>query len=503
VQRATPTGIPRGVRRAFVIGLGAVVALAWLLPDPIIDVDPAQYADVAARLARSGDWLHLRDFNGPFVNKPPLAMWLQAGCMLVLGPTPVAARFPSLVLALLLVLATWWLGLELGGRDLARRAALFVACSVPVFVMVADPKVDLALTVFSALAVAAFLAARRRGAWVIVGWGCTALAVLSKGPIGLVLVGAAVVPSRPTRTWWHLAGLLSGVALAVPFYAAQGGDDRWYLLWAQGPGRLFSLPNGVASLPGSEFHDSTTPLFVLHTALWAWLPMTPAVLLSLWRRQGPRELWWWLAVTCGVIALARFKLPQYLFWATPTAAVLAAGVEVPKWVSWAVSAVSAVLGALVLGLMFPAGALTTVGLGLVLLAPLAIIARVDRATALATSTLGFLVFFAVWLHPSLAAYQPAGAIAERLRGTTQSSLPLVGVAPSFSLSFATGVPLVPMSASEVPAGLALVSLEEARGFDELARFEQYHVSLPRWPFLHRATRASQVETLVLVRVTRP
>ncbi len=494
MQPPAPTGIPPRVRGALVSGVVAVAALSCLLTDPIIDVDPAQYADVAARLVRTGDWLHLRDLNGPFINKPPLAMWLQAAVMQVLGPTAVAARLPSVLLVLLLAFATWRLGVELVGREVGRRAALFVLCSVPAFVMVADPKVDLALTTFSALAVAAFLAARRRSGWVMAGWACTALAVLSKGPVGVVLVAVPVVVSRPTRTGWHLVGGLLALVVAAPFYLAQGGENRWYLLWSQGPGRLLS---------GSEFHDSTTPFFVLHTALWAWLPMTPAVLWALWRRSGPREVVWWLAVTCGVIALARFKLPQYLFWATPAAAVLAAGVEVPKWVSFSVAGASAVLGALVLGLMFPAGALVTGALVLGLLAPLAIIARVDRSTALAISTLGFLGCFAGWVHPSLTAYQPAAAIAERLKGHSQSTLPLVGVAPSFSLSFATGLPLVPMSASDVPSGLALVAADQVGDFEVLGRFEQYHVSLPRWPFLNEQTRASQLETLVLVRVTRP
>ncbi len=476
----------RGVLSLVVLG-----ALLALVADPIIDVDPAQYADVASRLLRQRDWLHLSDMNGPFINKPPLAIWLEAAAMKVLGPTDVAARVPALLLVVVLVLATAWVGSALRDRAFGWRAALLLGCSVPCFVMVADPKVDLALTAMSTAAVGAFL---RRGRWVVLGWVLTGLAVLSKGPIGLVLVASAVVPSKPARSWWHLLGAALGLAVVAPFYAAQSSGDRWYLLWSQGPGRLLS---------SAEFRDTTTPLFVVHTALWALLPMTPAVVVALWRRQGTRVATWWFLATLGVIALAAYKLPQYLFWASPAAALLAAEVELPKWCAAVLAGAAAVLGGVVLAVMFPVGVGASVAFAALLLAPAPLVRWGDRTVALAGSTLGFLVLFTVHVHGALTAYEPARTIADRLRREPpQDELPLVDVERTFALSFATQRTLRPVDLDELPPGLALVSvaaLARSSRLDELERYERFHVSLPRWPFLNASTRQDAVETIVLVR----
>jgi 4-amino-4-deoxy-L-arabinose transferase-like glycosyltransferase len=276
--------------------------------------------------------------NGPFINKPPLMLWTQAVTMSVLGPTSVAARLPALLFAILAVLGTFLVGRELVDRRHGAVAAALLGGSVAVHLGMADPKVDLALMAMTTWAIWAALASRRRPRLLLLAWLFAGLAVLAKGPVGLGIVVVALAPEwlrissppgeRARERGNHLLGFALFLAVAAPFYVAQNPDDARFLLWTQGFGRL---------LGQSAFHDSTTPLYFVHTGLWALLPMTPLLVVALGR--GAMRLWrertlpadvrrvpaWWFGITFVVISAARFKLPQYVYWVAPPAALLAAG----------------------------------------------------------------------------------------------------------------------------------------------------------------------------------
>jgi 4-amino-4-deoxy-L-arabinose transferase-like glycosyltransferase len=488
------------------------VSLALLLlclGDEVMDVDPAQDADVASRIARSGRWLQLEDFNGPFINKPPLMLQAQAVAMLALGPTSVAARLPALLFAMLAVLGTGLLGARLGGRALGLRAAGLLGTSVALHHMVADPKVDLALVAMTTWAVLAFVVARERPWVAVAGWGFTALAVLAKGPIGLAMVAFSQVHLLRSRPRLHLPAHLLGLglfaALVTPFYASRP-DSLGFLLWTQGPGRL---------LGASSFRDATTPLYVLHTAAWALLPMGPLAVLALWRRRGFPVATWWLALTCLAVAFAQFKLPQYVYWVAPPAALLGAqaleDLTLPRWPAVGLAGLAAALGVLVLGFAFPPSLVVGVGLGVALLVPVVVAARAPAQLGWATSTLGFLAVFHLWLHPSLLEFQPSrelGALVQQLEpGRTE--LPVLGAERTFSLAYYAQRALPPVSAEEVRVGL-LVTTDEGlaalsgagRVVEPVSSWPAYHVSLPRLPFLRASTRASVVKQVRLVRVVR-
>ena len=65
----------------------------------IFDRDEGLYSTAARQMLESGDWAVPR--IGPDVRyaKPPMLYWLQAPCIWLLGPTPLAARLPSALAA--------------------------------------------------------------------------------------------------------------------------------------------------------------------------------------------------------------------------------------------------------------------------------------------------------------------------------------------------------------------------------------------------------------------
>ena len=526
----------RGLVLVLVLCLSPALAS---LGDELMDVDPAQYADVAARIVSSGDWLHLEDMNGPFINKPPLVLWAEALAMEVLGPTSLAARLPALGFALLAVLGTFFLGLELADRRLGALAAALLAGSVAVHLGVADPKVDLALAAMTTWAIGAAVAARRRPRWMVLAWLFAGLAVLTKGPVGLGIVLLALVPElsrgvssglpgeRLRATGRHLVGVALFVAVVLPFYASQNPDAARYLLWTQGFGRL---------LGGGDFHDTTTPLFFVHTGLWALLPMTPLLIAALARgvtrlrreRTLPPDVRrvpaWWFGLTFLVISFSAFKLPQYLYWLAPPAALLAAD-ELLRWHDetlgrWRTGylALSVGAAALALGLLafaFPPPAALAAGLGAASLLPALawwLARKEERALRMgalaASSCVGFFAIFHAWLHPSLLEFQPWREV-----GAAVQSLPsgapvlLVDVPKTFALSFYARRTLRPASREDVAAEAPARFVVSAQSFEALRsagapvesvrRLPLYPVSLPRGPFLRASTRETQLEWLVV------
>ena len=322
----------------------AVVPALFGLSNAMQDVDPAQYADVSRRMLESGNWLDLRDMNGPFVNKPPMMFWAQAICMKVLGVGELAAHLPALLYGVLAVFGTFWAGRVLKDSRLGAIAATFVASSVAFHLMIADPKVDMPLMAFSTLAIAATYQSRTRPRAMWAAWVFAACAMLSKGPIGVVLPMLAVGPELIRREWHPsaslrarifsvkpLRGVLIVAALVAPFYVALwlhvGPEALHYLLWRQSAGKL----NGT-----SGYLNDTTAFFYLHTSLWAFLPFVPLTITGLVRRaiafaharalpgDPTRIVVWWLVLPMMLISASTFKLPQYLYWVTPAAALIAA-----------------------------------------------------------------------------------------------------------------------------------------------------------------------------------
>lgn len=532
----------------------AIAPAALGLGNQVQDVDPAQYADVARRMLESGDWLHLRDQNGPFYNKPPLTMWLQAAGMVVFGVDAFAARLPGLLFGVVAMLATFFIGRALGGERRGLTAAALTGAALSTHLMVLDPKVDTALTATTALAIALMLEGRRRpwlrpAAWVVAG-----LAVLSKGPIGLAIPVLALLPEvvRPTwseapstlarRLWsvWPF-GVVLAALVALPFYAATfdatGDQGVLYMLWYQGFGRLFGQ---------SGFLDDTTPLFFTHTALWAFLPFSPLLVWALGKRlvafvrarQLPgdpaRIPLWWFALVFVVISVSTYKLPQYLYPLTPPAALLVAealeGLEAAvaaRWARWLLllPALGLVGGALFFALSFPAGLPTVALWGAVLAAPLVGLTvwgrrleGEDRLVAtLALGTSGLLAFIAGAVQPALLELQPSKAIGALVRAVDPASpvLPVVFTPPSGSYSFYArrdATYLMPDGLKAVlEAGKARVAVvgpdgplealtSEGIAFEELASFQSYPTSRPSPKFLLARTRPETLATVRLLRV---
>ena len=221
--------------KTFVWALFAVftfVSLYALGLRTLVPPDEGRYAEMAREMFVSGDWITTRLNGIKYFEKPPLQAWMNAASFALFGVGDWQARLWTGLCGIGGVLLTGYTGSKVFGPRIGFYAALVLGSC---FYWVACGQInslDMGLSGMMTIALCALLVAQRDGAsarerrnWMLLCWAGMALAVLSKGLIGLMLPGGVlVVYTLITRDWklWtrlHLApGLLLFFAIATPWF---------------------------------------------------------------------------------------------------------------------------------------------------------------------------------------------------------------------------------------------------------------------------------------------
>jgi 4-amino-4-deoxy-L-arabinose transferase len=293
----------------------------------------ARYAEIAAHMVRSGDWMTPR-FNGiAHFDKPPLAYWASAASMAVLGIDEVAARLP-LVLASLATLAVVY---RAAADAMCPRAAIYAfltLLSSPLwFGLSRSLTTDLYLTLWIVIAVeTARRGTRPEGsrAWRIAAWAALGAGFLTKGPVVFLWTALPLLAwTAWTRSWRRAARLADPVGFAAFLLIAL----PWYLLEAaRRPGLMeYWLGRQVEGRVVAPYRGEVDPWWMyLGTLAWSagvWILPAVAGLSRLARdreRPGGRFLVAWVALPLLAFSLFPTKRANYLLPAMPGIA-LAAG----------------------------------------------------------------------------------------------------------------------------------------------------------------------------------
>jgi len=184
----------------------------------------------ARRIAVNGDWWHLFDNNGPFLNKPPLALWGIALFVKLLRADPRRRSvLPALLFGVVMLIAVARIGTLVWSRATGGPPVPPRRCWPAHWrsrVMVGDPKVDMAITAMSACAV-----------WMAFEGAAAAAGDLA----GMVVRRAGGSSPRGRSGWWRRVaavlprGAPSPVGLGRARHAALapvGGSSRWACLVA-------------------------------------------------------------------------------------------------------------------------------------------------------------------------------------------------------------------------------------------------------------------------------
>ncbi|MGZ5055871.1 MAG: phospholipid carrier-dependent glycosyltransferase [Methylobacter sp.] len=229
---------PVSFRQYGINGLIIVVAgFIWFLLlgyRDLIEPDEGRYAEIAREMLNSGNWVTPRLNGFKYFEKPPLQYWGSAVSMALLGETNAAARVWCSGLGFIGALWVSFVGGRIYGRSAGFYAFLFLISTVLYVGMGHANCLDMGVSALLIIAVGALVLAqsnrhqpRQERNWMLLAWAALAGATLSKGLIGLVLPGAAVVLyslwQRDWALWRHLhldKGLLIYFLIAAPWFVA-------------------------------------------------------------------------------------------------------------------------------------------------------------------------------------------------------------------------------------------------------------------------------------------
>ncbi|HKD38108.1 MAG TPA: glycosyltransferase family 39 protein, partial [Pirellulales bacterium] len=367
------------------------------------DDDEPRNAQCAREMYERGDPIAPTFNHEPRTDKPALVYWLMMASYAVFGVTEFAARFPSAVLGVGTVILTYHLGRLLFRPQVGLWAGLAMATNLMFGIAARAATPDSALIFFTTLALLVYVGTMtgwREGRFLL-NWrsilsgefaaafprswkGAAAvyapmsLALLAKGPVGIVLPCAGIglfllvscvrpqavtaMPERKTiftlsiyyarlaiahtaeyaswllraeRAMWPNVLVATMAAIALPWYLwvtiKTGGDwTRSFLLTHNLDRYLHAMEGHHGSI---FFH-----VVAIVVCFFPWSFILPAALAQLIRRVRTGDsagaagllLMSWIAVWFVAFSLSGTKLPSYVLPAYPALAV-ACGSWIADW----------------------------------------------------------------------------------------------------------------------------------------------------------------------------
>ena len=347
------SALSANVQRWLFVAVVLAYALALQGVRPLYSPDEGRYTNVAINMIESGDWLRPK-LHPEFEHwaKPPMTYWAVAASMSVFGRNEFAARLPGA----LAFAGTVLLMVRLGRRFVPVQPWLpALTYATFAFPPLAANLVttDTLLTLWETLQAVAFVelwwaaspAAERRAR--IVLWLAAALAFMTKGPPGLLILAACVLFAVTTAKWSGLRRLFAWDALLV--FVVVGG--AWYVDVAiREPGvlRYFLVEEVVNRVASDKMHRNAEWYGALKiyvpTVVLGMLPWLPLLVRTWWQRRSGfiarlraseemRLIACWLLLPLVVFTLARSRLPLYLLPLFVPLALMAARALTPLDIS--------------------------------------------------------------------------------------------------------------------------------------------------------------------------
>ena len=319
----------------------------------LIDVDEPRYAEAGREMLESGNWV-VPYFNYSVrFDKPIFFYWLEAIYMKIFGVNEFSARFPSTLCAFICVsvlfvfLKTFYdICFAVTGVILLMSCFEFAALS-------RFSVTDMTLASFISSAIFSFFLGYHKiinshrffnfqiaefSLWYILGFVFLALAVLTKGPVAIIILALIFLPFF----WWigrldyffksysFWIGFSFFLLLITPWYFmvhfATGGDFTKVFFGIHNLSRFTSVVSGHK---GSVFYFIPVIIigflpwtFFLPQAIFSLIKRGLKSLLSSTTEQVPWFCLWWFIVVFLFFSFSKTKLLTYILPIFPALSVI-------------------------------------------------------------------------------------------------------------------------------------------------------------------------------------
>ena len=319
----------------------------------LIDVDEPRYAEAGREMLESGNWI-VPYFNYSVrFDKPIFFYWLEAISMKVFGVNEFAARFPSALCALLCVSILFVFLKTFYDITFALTGVVLLMSSFEFAALSRFSVTDMALASFMSSAMFSFFLGYHHvlnshrffkfqitefSFWYITGFLFLALAVLTKGPIAIIILCLVFIPFFwwiekldyffKSNTFW--IGFFIFLFTIIPWYLmvhfATGGEFTKVFFGTHNFSRFTSVVSGHR---GSVFYFIPVVLigflpwtFFLPQAIFSLIKKGLRSLLSSTTEQVPWFCLWWFLVVFVFFSFSKTKLLTYVLPLFPALSVI-------------------------------------------------------------------------------------------------------------------------------------------------------------------------------------
>ena len=308
------------------------------------DRDEPRFTRAVVEMLETGNYL-IPTFNDEiWPDKPPLLYWVMSLPVRLLGPTEFACRFFGVIGSALACVLTFFIGRRLLGKQAGIWAMVILASTLLMLIVGTAATSDAVLLPFNIAVMAIFalsIGGKMRASHVIAVGCILGLAMLTKGPIGLMpapAIAAILWFDRKTRTNFWRDGLLIGVSLAIGFLI--------FIAWAipaniSTDGEFLRVFVGrhiiTRALKPMENHGGNFLLYlpyylpVIIVGFFPWTLHLPGAMSAviggrIGGKNGRILLLSWIVPAFVIMSLAATKLPHYILFIWPAIALAVAGV---------------------------------------------------------------------------------------------------------------------------------------------------------------------------------
>jgi len=321
------------------IAIGVILYCFKMGALSLTEPDEVFYAQTAKEMLQRHTWSVPYIFGQPQFEKPILYYFLLAAGFKLLGIGAATARIWSALFGILGMVLTYLLGKAIYNRGTGFIAALVLATS---FEYLSLSRAVLTDIVFSNLLLAClfsfyfgYLSPEKRTPWFLLSFAFSALATLTKGPIGIILplfiMFGFLLLRKELKIFFGkeiFQGIIIFVLVALPWY--------WWIYGKFGQqfiNEFFIRDNISRFFFVAEHINNDTWYYYVLTALGGFLPWSQFLVLGLvklrWRQsvltdegKGILFLVCWVAVIFIFFSLAKSKLISYVFPIFPALAIV-------------------------------------------------------------------------------------------------------------------------------------------------------------------------------------
>jgi len=252
--------------------IGALILFFFRLGMPTLEPwDEAWYGAVAQTIVKSNNWVYLKWQGEPFLDHPPMGMWLMALSYTLFGVTEFSTRLPSAIAGVFTVLLMYLSALHLyQKKSIGVVASIILTTSVWYLLRVRSGNLDALLVFFFIGTFYSALRSKDEKKWFPISMMFFGCLMMTK-----TLIGAAMVPVLIFLNWQNIVnpkrwnalifGIILFVIIVFPWYQAQ---FMLYPNFAEHHFKTIGMRN--QSLFSYFIIHPKLPLYYLHMGVRKW-----------------------------------------------------------------------------------------------------------------------------------------------------------------------------------------------------------------------------------------